>query len=193
MATDYPINNVFLALRDQCQWLDVSYTTFCALYTSGEETKTVLRKTAPAFFYEHNRVLHQHFILHACKLTDDATTGKKRNLTFLQVNSMLIEHGLMTAEIDAITTKLAEYRGLIKNSRHWVVSHFDLDTTMADEPVGAHEKEDLTDFLYSMYQYTDAVGIVLGIGPLDYRSTAGPGDASDLVMHLKNSLNHPKG
>jgi len=193
MATDYPINDVFLALRDQCQWLDASYTTFCALYVSGEETKTLLYKTAPVFFYEHNRVLHQHFILQACKLTDDATTGKKRNLTFLQVNSMLSAHGLMTAEIEAISKNLAEYRELIKNSRHWVVSHFDLDTTMADEPVGAHEKDDLTAFLESMYQYTDAVGIVLGIGPLDYRGTAGAGDANDLVKHLKNSLNHPEG
>ena len=191
MPTDYAINDVFLTLREQCRWLDACYTTFCALYESGEERKTLMQNTAHAFFYEHNRVLQQDFILQACKLTDPATTGKKRNLTFLQLNTMLTSQGLMTDEIAGISENLAKYRELVVDARHWIISHLDLDTAMAGDDVGAHEKADLTGFLESMYRYTDAVGVVLGIGPLDYRGTSGAGDAHDLVKHLQNSLRNP--
>jgi AbiU2 len=194
METAYETKQVFLALREQCQWLDANYTTFCALYESGEERRKLLSDTAPAFFYEHNLILQQHCILQVCKLTDSAETRMngmaKKNLTFKQVNSMLESEGCMTAEIKRLSENLEKYREIIVKSRHWIISHFDLDTYMAGVAVGAHEKTDLTDFLESMYRYTDAVGDVLGVGPLNYKGTSGPGDALDLMKHLQKSLRY---
>jgi hypothetical protein len=126
--------------------------------------------------------------LQACKLTDSAETSGKKNLTFEQVNLMLDANGLLTDEIRAITARMKRYRDLVVKSRHWMISHLDLTAVMAEESVGAHDKEDWADFLSSMYKYTDVVGSAVGVGPLDYKGASGPGDANDLIMHLENSL-----
>lgn len=192
MASINSIADVFLALRERCIWLDSCYTTFSALYESGDERRDLLGKTAPAFFMEHNQVLQQHCILQACKLTDPAVMRRKKNLTLEYVNSMLVAQNLMTAEIELYSGKMMAYRELVLESRHWIISHQDLEATMLGEPVGAHEKEDWASFLDSMYRYTDAVGIAVGVGPLDYKGGAGPGDANELVKHLENGLNYAK-
>ena len=190
MTNTHSAAEVFLALRERCMWLDACNTTFQVLYESGDERKDVMGRTAPAFFMQHNQVLQQHCILQACKLTDPAEMrGGKKNLTFDYLNSMLRAAALMTDEIEMLTNEMASYRKLVLESRHWIISHHDLDATMRGEPVGAHEKGDWLAFLDNMCRYTDAVGIALGVGPLDYRAGTGPGDAEDLIRHLRNSLN----
>lgn len=183
--------DVFVAFRERCMWLESCYTTFASLYESGEERRDLLGLIAPGFFVEHNQVLQQHCILQACKLTDPAEMRGKKNLTLNYVNTMLRAANLLTPEIEALSAKMALYRELVLDSRHWIISHHDLEATMLGVPVGAHEREDWTVFLESMYRYTDAVGEAVGVGPLDYRRCAGPGDANDLLKHLRNSINHP--
>ena len=183
--------DVFLALRERCMWLESCYTTFSSLYESGDDRRKLLGSTAPGFFMEHNQVLQQHCILQACKLTDPADMRGKKNLTLSHVNNMLRAANLLTPEIEELSAKMASYRKLVLDSRHWIISHHDLEATMLGEPVGAHEKEDWTVFLDSMYLYTDAVGEAVGVGPLNYRGCTGPGDANDLLKHLRNSITHP--
>ena len=91
----------------------------------------------------------------------------------------------MTEEIENISSELKHYRDLIKESRNKLISHLDRRTVLNDVTMGEHSKEEVENFFESLQLYFDAVGIAIGIEPLDFRSTAGPGDALDLVKKLK--------
>jgi hypothetical protein len=83
---------------------------------------------------------------------------------------------------------LAHYRNLIKDSRNKLLSHLDKESVLMGQPIGEHAKDEVTAFFQSLYGYVDAVGNAVGIGPLDFRTTVGPGDVLDLVKVLKRGV-----
>lgn len=181
------ISSEFLAFRDQCVWLRTCYSTYEALYDSGNETLELLDKSAPLFFHDLNEILIEYCLLQISKLTDPAESQGRENLTVANINKQLQSQGLLSQEILNASAALDRYRKLIRDSRNRVISHNDKHTALANLPIGAHSESDVIAFFDNLYAYVDAVGNAVGIGPLDFRTNAGPGDAHDLLRLLRRA------
>ena len=175
----------FIAFRDSCMWLRNCYNTFNHLFNSGPEIEVTLRNTAPLFFGDLNSILQEYFFLQARRVTDPVATGSRENLTLQNINFGLTQAGLMTQEISDLSSSILGYRSLISNLANRAVAHADKATALCPGLVGAHSHQELESFVSDLQGYTDAVGIVLGIGPLDYSVQAGPGDVQDLLSALR--------
>ncbi len=176
----------FIAFRDSCIWLQNCFNTFQHLYDSGAETEAALQRTAASFFADLNSILQEYFFLQVRKITDSASSRGRENLTLNNINETLVRTGLMTPEISALSTDILSYRALTSVISNRVVAHADKDTTFHKGLVGSHSDAELETFMSNVRAYTDAVGIALGLGPLDYETQAGHGDVLDLIKALKS-------
>lgn len=181
------LQTTFEAFRAECIWLRQCYNTHVDLFESGPKTAQTLHNSAAIFFSDLNRILIEYIFLQACKITDPAGTGKRKNLTILYLNDELKKAGLFHSEIAHHADGILLYRQLIIEARNRLISHLDTATVMKDEPVGAHTIDDVTKFFDHLQNYCDAAGRAIGIGPLDFRSSPGPGDVQDLISLLKSA------
>ena len=178
----------FLAFRDQCIWIRTCFDTNRALFGAGEARRDVMRRTAASFFGELNHILLENYIVQVCKVTDPARSGprgdRRENLTVALLDSMLRERGLMSPEIQAAGEEMMRYRALVVDARNRSIAHFDKETVLTFLTLGRHTRQEAEAFIGHMHAYVDAIALAAGIDPLDFRSTAGPGDAADLFRAL---------
>jgi hypothetical protein len=179
----------FIAFRESCIWLQNCFNTFQHLYASGADTEAALRKTAPSFFGDLHSILQEYFFLQVRKITDASSlsNSKRKNLTINSVNESLDRSSLMSQEISELSDSILSYRKLTSNISNRVVAHTDKATVLSKRLVGEHSETELEAFMSNVRAYTDAVGNALGVGPLDYRTQAGPGDVLDLISVLKRA------
>lgn len=181
-----PISVQFLALREQCVWLQICYNTYRDLYESGAETQKLLSNSAPLFFQDLNTILIEYCVLLICKITDSVSSNGRENLSILNINHKLSAVNLLTSQITDASDAMLRYRNLIKKIRNHVVSHLDLKTNLNQVLVGEHDENEITLFFENLYTYIDAVGNAVGVGPLDFKSTSGSGDVLDLLRLLRS-------
>ena len=188
VSIDEP-KKTFESFREQCIWLRCCFNTFRSLYESNDETSTALRLTAWRFFEDLNEILREYIILQICKLTDPAQDGRGRhtNLSVDGVNAVLCKNKLMTPEIRGYASELLRYREFVKESRNKIIGHLDRKTIVEGLPIGEHPAEEVFRFFDNLQKYTDAVGWVVGVGPLDYQAVPGKGDVLDLIKTLKRA------
>tara|TARA_R110000772_G_scaffold49123_7_gene112957 strand:+ start:51849 stop:52415 length:567 start_codon:yes stop_codon:yes gene_type:complete len=182
------LQKLFLAFREQCIWLRICYNTYSELYESGERVQKLMESSAPLFFHDLNNILIEYIMLHVCKITDPAETRGRANLTLLAVNESLNNEGLTTGEISQFSQAMLDYRELVKDARNRLISHFDRDTILNGLTLGEHPREDAEKFFECLQGYIDAVGNAVGVGPLDFRTMAGPGDVLDLIKLLRDRV-----
>lgn len=174
----------FVAFRAECVWLRDCYNTFTILFDETE-TRELLERSAVIFFGDLNRILQEYCYLQVCKITDPASTGERENLTLSAMNVELARAGLMTPEVETHTKAMLHYRSLIKAPRDRLISHLDKKTVLAGATIGGHDAAEVDAFFEALQGYCDAVGRLVGEGPLDFRWSAGAGDAIDLLRVLK--------
>jgi hypothetical protein len=182
------LQKMFLAFREECIWLRCCYDTFSMLYESEPQTKAVLQASAALFFGDLNRIIKEYFWLQICKITDPEETVGHKNLTFVAMNAALRDTHLMTAEIAHFSTGLSHYRELVLAARNRLISHLDQRTVLEGLHIGDHSADDVTIFFEDLHDYVDAVGNAVGVGPLDFRLTSGPGDVLTLIKTLERGL-----
>ena len=178
----------FLALRQECVWVQSCFNTFCALFESSDETSAVLHQSAPAFFRDINLILLEHFILQVCRITDPASSNGRENLTIKNLNQTLTKEGLFSTEIAEQAERIHKYRTLIVDARNQIVSHADKTKILSRTESNPHARSDVEDFFSGLYKYVDLVGEALGVGPLDFTYTGSEGDVEALVSCLKRGL-----
>ncbi|MNG14897.1 hypothetical protein D3C84_986890 [compost metagenome] len=132
-------------------------------------------------------ILQEYFFLQVRKITYPVSSYGRENLTFKNINEGLDRSGLMTEEILSLSSKIHLYREIVSNLSNRVIAHADKATTLSAGLIGEHSDTELENFMSNMQAYTNAVGIALGVGPLDYSSQAGPGDVLDLIRSLKRA------
>lgn len=185
-----PLQNAkdsFKAFRAESIWLRSIFDVTYALFSSGAEVDSLLKRTAPLFFFDLNQILVEYWILVVSRITDPAQTGKRENLTVALLLTQLDRLELCTPEIKAAANGLKSYGDLLKNARNRAVSHADKETFLNPALLGDHQESQVTSFLESLQRFNDLVGIALDEGPLDFRSTYGAGDVFDLLRALRNS------
>lgn len=191
MATT-DLKTTFRSFREQCVWLQTCFNTFEVLYSSGSRVERLLNETALVFFGDLNAILQEYVLLQICKLTDRAESyvptvkHKVPNLTVEHLNALLKVEGLLTPEIEAAASGLAHYRTFVEPSRNKLISHLDKTTVLGSNVFGAHSKKEVSSFFENLQRYCDSVGEAVLEGPLDFRTTSGPGDVRDLLRHLNN-------
>ena len=71
------------AFADSCVLLRSQWEHFRILFEGSDLRRELLQSAAPTFFGYLNRLFIEHLVLHICRLTDDAQTMGRKNLTKL--------------------------------------------------------------------------------------------------------------
>ncbi len=179
---------VFGHIMAQCVWLRTCYNIFNTLYDSGDdETNELLRRTSHKFFDNLNRILHQYTWVLICRLTDKEKGGNNENVTIQSLDSGLCKIGLMTEEIKNLSNKLHCYRELIVPARNKIIAHSDKQVALENCSLGQHTEEEMRRFFSNLQKYMDIVGSSIGVGPCDFSVPDPDGDATDLILALRNT------
>lgn len=190
------LRDTFEQLREQCIWIRTCFSTNKDLFDSSETCKDLMRKSAPLFFGELNRILYEYYVLQVCKLTDPASStvkGVRRfNLTVAHVNDLLRTEGLMTPEIEKTSVGLMNYRtNILEMARNRQISHSDKETVLTFVEHGKHTRQEADAFHGYLQAYADGVGNAVGLGPLHFSTASGAGDVLDLFKEL-NGGEYPR-
>jgi hypothetical protein len=81
------------AFADSCVSLRSQWEHVQILFRGTDLKWELLQTTAPTFFGDLNRLFIEHLVLHICRLTDNAQTAGRKNLTV----KFLIEHSDFSA------------------------------------------------------------------------------------------------
>ena len=182
------LQQTFLAFREQCIWLQKCFNTYRALYESGEGTSAVLFHSAGNFFKDLNVILIEYCYSQICRLTDPPETKGRDNLTVKHISGLLWAEGKLSPQILEASQGIARYRSLIEEPRNRLIAHADKQAILSGLPLGGHDRAEVDAFFENLYCYVNEVGQAVGVGPLDFRGTAGPGDVINLIHVLKASL-----
>lgn len=179
------------AFANACVLLRSRWQHFWILFEGSDLKRELLQATAPAFFGDLNYLLIEHLVLHICRLTDNAQTMGRKNLTV----KFLIEHSDfstapdMLGKLKRISASINAFRQKILPARNRFISHLDLETVRLDQPLGATTDAewnqfwlDLQDFLELMFQHH--------VGPSEHFCLNDIGmmtDADSLLTALRNS------
>jgi hypothetical protein len=179
------------AFADSCVWLRSQWEHFRILFEGSDLRRELLQSTAPTFFGDLNRLFIEHLVLHICRLTDNAQTIGRKNLTI----KFLIEHSDFSAapdmldRLNRINASIDAFRQKILPARHRFVSHLDLEAVRLDQPLGtASDAEwkqfwlDLQDFLELMFRHH-----VDPNGHFYLNNVGNLSDADSLLTALRNA------
>ncbi len=108
------------AFADSCVLLRSQWEHFQILFEGTDLKRELLQTTAPTFFGDLNRLFMEHLVLHICRLTDNAQTMGRKNLTI----KFLIEHSDFSAapatldRLQRISADIHGFRDLILPARN---------------------------------------------------------------------------
>jgi hypothetical protein len=150
------------AFRGSCVSLRSLWRHFEILFIGTDLKRELLQTTAPTFFGDVNGLFRDYLILHICRLTDNAETMGRKNLTV----KFLIEHSDFSSaprtleKLNQVSANIHAFRTLILPARNRFISHLDLEAVRLDAPLGAASDAqwkqfwiDLQDFLDLMHRH----------------------------------------
>jgi len=197
MTTTAPVSGIIAtkedveSFADSCVLLRSQWAHFMTLFEGSDLKRELLYTTAPTFFADLNRLFVEHLVLHICRLTDEAQTMGRKNLTV----KFLIEHSDWSsapdtlAKLKPISDSIHRFRKRVLPARKWFIAHLDLSAVRLDQPLGAASNDDwkqfwldLQDFVQLMFRHhvdPNSLFHLNGIG--------GMSDADRLLTALKNA------
>jgi len=164
----------------------------------------LMNKTAPSFFTDLMRILHEYLLLECAKITDSATSGKYENFTvdFLVEkicwpDNEAILNGMVSLpdndkdirrELKLLQTVTAGFREHIKIARHKILAHLDKESVLSGKPFGEfpeNEDQKFFDALQKLCNITHEAcfGTIYG----DMVPTRS-GDVFNLIRALRNAV-----
>ena len=179
------------AFADSCVLLRSQWAHFTTLFEGSDLKREMLQTTAPTFFGDLNRLFIEHLVLHICRLTDEAQTMGRKNLTA----KFLIEHSDWSnapdtlAKLKPISDSIHNFRKRILPARKWFIAHHDLSAVRLGQSLGAASDAewkqfwlDLQDFLELLFRHH--------VDPNSHfylNGIAGMSDADSLLTALRNA------
>ena len=134
MKTGTPVSGIVAtkedveAYRDSCVSLRSQWVHFTTLFWGSKLKRELLQSIAPTFFADLHQMLKEHLVLHICRLTDEAQTMGRKNLTA----KFLIEHSDWSnaadtlAKLKPISDSIHNFRKRILPARKWFIAHHDV-------------------------------------------------------------------
>ena len=197
MTTTAPVSGIIATIEDvesfadSCVLLRSQWAHFMTLFEGSDLKRELLYTTAPTFFADLNRLFVEHLVLHICRLTDEAQTMGRKNLTV----KFLIEHSDWSsapdtlAKLKPISDSIHRFRKRVLPARKRFIAHLDLSAVRLDQPLGAASNDewkqfwlDLQDFVQLMFRHhvdPNSLFHLNGIG--------GMSDADRLLTALRNA------
>ena len=197
MTTTAPVSGIIAtkedveSFADSCVLLRSQWAHFMTLFEGSDLKRELLYTTAPTFFADLNRLFVEHLVLHICRLTDEAQTMGRKNLTV----KFLLEHSDWSsapdtlAKLKPISDSIHRFRKRVLPARKWFIAHLDLSAVRLDQPLGAASNDewkqfwlDLQDFVQLMFRHhvdPNSLFHLNGIG--------GMSDADRLLTALRNA------
>jgi AbiU2 len=197
MTTTAPVRGIIAtkedveSFADSCVLLRSQWAHFMTLFEGSDLKRELLYTTAPTFFSDLNRLFIEHLVVHICRLTDEAQTMGRKNLTV----KFLIEHSDWSsapdtlAKLKPISNSIHRFRKLVLPARKWFIAHLDLSAVRLDQPLGAASNDewkqfwlDLQDFVQLMFRHhvdPNSLFHLNGIGCMS--------DADRLLTALRNA------
>ena len=197
MTTTAPVSGIIAtkedveSFADSCVLLRSQWAHFMTLFEGSDLKRELLYTTAPTFFSDLNRLFIEHLVLHICRLTDEAQTMGRKNLTV----KFLIEHSEWSsapdtlAKLKPISDSIHRFRKRVLPARKWFIAHLDLSAVRLDQPLGAASNDewkqfwlDLQDFVQLMFRHhvdPNSLFHLNGIGCMS--------DADRLLTALRNA------
>jgi len=197
MTTTAPVSGIIAtkedveSFADSCVLLRSQWAHFMTLFEGSDLKRELLYTTAPTFFSDLNRLFIEHLVVHICRLTDEAQTMGRKNLTV----KFLIEHSDWSsapdtlAKLKPISDSIHRFRKRVLPARKWFIAHLDLSAVRLDQPLGAASNDewkqfwlDLQDFVQLMFRHhvdPNSLFHLNGIG--------GMSDADRLLTALRNA------
>lgn len=179
------------ALCNFCVRLRAHWRHFQILYEGNELERELLQRTANNFFGDLNHLLIEHLILQICKITDEAKTLGRENLTvkYLIEKTKPFVSSEEVKTLNSLSDGIHAFRGKIINARNKYIGHLDRASVLEGKPLGQASPEewhqfwlDLQDFLHVMHKhYVDPNSVFYLNG------VVGLSDAEALVDALRES------
>jgi hypothetical protein len=179
------------AFIDSCVLLRSQWKHFEALFEGSDLKRELPQTTAPIFFDDLHRLFVEHFVQHICRLTDNAQTMGRKNLTV----KFLIEHSDFSSapetlnKLRQVSIAIDGFRRLILEARNRFISHLDLEAVRLGDPLGAASQDkwrqfwiDLQYFLELMHRHH-----VEPDGHFYLNAVSGMTDAYSLLAALRNA------
>lgn len=103
-----------------------------------EGTRSLMRRTAHAFFLDLNRFLVEYFLLEVAKLTEPATSlrGKCENFTVANLIETVEWPPDCLQEIKKLNETVLSFRNYIKPARNCLLAHHDKKTVVSGNTLG---------------------------------------------------------
>ena len=188
--TQQEMESAFETLREQAIVLRQTFNTFDTLFSADLKIENILRKSAAWFFDDLNSIMIEYLILLICRLTDPPETAGNTNLTIPWMTEVVCEHADrdVMSKILKIDECLRNFGQSLRPIRNKIISHIDRETYMYERSLGDHSEKETREFFDNLQKYFDAVGIAIGVGPLDFLNSSCQGDVHDLIKVLRQGL-----
>ena len=159
-------------------------------FEGSDKKRELLQTTAPIFFRDLNVMFIEQLVQRICRLTDDAQTGKRKNLTI----KFLIEYTDFTAspganaKLSTLSDLIHRFRGNIKIARDRFISHLDLEAVRLDQPLGTALDDEWKQFWLDLQDFLNLLLRHHGDNGHFYLNAMGcMSDADSLVAALRNA------
>lgn len=147
------------AFIDSCVLLWSQWVHFTTLFKGSDLKRELLQTTAPTFFDDLNGLLIEHLVLHICRLTDEAQTMGRKNLTvkFLLEYSDWWNAPDTLAKLKPISDSIHNFRKRILPARRWFIAHLDLSAVRLQEPLGAASDAEWRQFWFDLQDFLELI------------------------------------
>jgi hypothetical protein len=155
-----------------------------------EQTRSLMEKTAKAFFEVVTKTLIDHFLLEVAKLSDPATSGhgKDENFTIDNMLSTVDWPPDVSSELARLNDAVHQFRDYIKPARNKLLAHYDKRTVLSGKTLGVFpsgEDRKVLDVLEQMCNLMHKASIG---GTYGQMVCSRPGDVSGLQKAMEEAL-----
>src|SRR5258708_2150308 len=158
MTTTAPVSGIIATIEDvesfadSCVLLRSQWAHFMTLFEGSDLKRELLYTTAPTFFGDLNRLFTEHLVVHICRLTDEAQTMGRKNLTvkFLIGHSDWSNAPDTLAKLKPISDSIHRFRKRVLPARKWFIAHLDLSADRLDETPRAASTHHSRQFLLAL-------------------------------------------
>jgi hypothetical protein len=122
---------------DRVHWLISIRHTFKVLFEDDQPScKPLIEKTAPLFFSDLNRILHEYLLLECAKITDNAITLGNENFTVDYLVRNICWPCDTKKELESLRAVTQNFRRFIETARNKRLAHSDLDAYCSEKVLG---------------------------------------------------------
>jgi hypothetical protein len=161
----------------------------CELFNK-DDARSLLERTAPAFFIELNKILIDYFLLEIAKLTDPATSihGRHENFSLSNLVETIEWPPDCINKIKELNNTVLSFRKYIEPARHKLLAHYDKKVVVSSIVLGSFPEGEEKKLLEALVEICNvmhkaAFGKIFGD-----MVTSHSGDVFDFMDVLKRAI-----